>query len=89
MSRSFRKSFVSELKICCCGGGNGSKYNENSPKENRLNNQEGSVQINGGGARSISVVATRGESNSTRGRKSTSINSFKGRNEGRPFQTVT
>ena len=84
MSRSFRKSFVSELKLCCCGG-NGSKYNENSPKENRLNNQEGSVQINGG-VRSISVVATRGES---RGRKSTSINSFKGRNEGRPFQTVT
>ena len=86
MSRSFRKSFVSELKLCCCGGGNGSKY-DNSPKENRLNNQEGSVQINGG-VRSISVVATRGESN-TRGRKSTSINSFKGRNEGRPFQTVT
>ena len=101
MSRSFRKSFVSELKLCCCGNGScccccagSNNYHENnsSAKEKFRENQGNcSVQFNGGGG--ISVMATRGES-TTRGRnKSTSINSFKGgsrNDQGRtPFQTVT
>ena len=92
MSRSFRKSFVSELKLCCCGNGScccccagSNNYHENnsSAKEKFRENQGNcSVQFNGGGGGvrggSISVMATRGES-TTRGRnKSTSINSFKG-----------
>ena len=92
MSRSFRKSFVSELKLCCCGnesccccfaGSNNYHENNSSAKEKFRENQGNcSVQFNGGGGGvrggSISVMATRGES-TTRGRnKSMSINSFKG-----------
>ena len=83
MSRSFRQSFLSDLKHCCCQYFLRGNSRESSQRDHRQGASRGY-----NGARSFSVMPTRGDSTQGYGRKTT-VNSFKGRTGDRPFQTVT